>query len=65
MTEPSIYAQDVSKLRDADELRQACIGLKDTNRWVHLLSSLPLLKLLCPLTTTRGAAEPAGPADQV
>ncbi|XP_060895750.1 unconventional myosin-Va isoform X3 [Labrus mixtus] len=32
MTEPSIYAEDVSKLKDADELKQACIGLKDTNR---------------------------------
>ncbi|XP_056879260.1 unconventional myosin-Va isoform X6 [Takifugu flavidus] len=32
MTEPSVYAQDVSKLKDADELKQACIGLKDTNR---------------------------------
>ncbi|XP_074523307.1 unconventional myosin-Va isoform X1 [Halichoeres trimaculatus] len=32
MTEPSIYAQDVSKLKDADELKSACIGLKDTNR---------------------------------
>ncbi|XP_019134433.1 unconventional myosin-Va isoform X1 [Larimichthys crocea] len=32
MTEPSVYAEDVSKLKDADELKQACIGLKDTNR---------------------------------
>ncbi|XP_068597998.1 unconventional myosin-Va [Brachionichthys hirsutus] len=32
MTEPSIYAADVSKLKDADELKQACICLKDTNR---------------------------------
>lgn len=32
MTEPSVYTQDVSKLKDADELKQACIGLKDTNR---------------------------------
>lgn len=38
MTEPSVYAQDVSKLKDADELRQACIGLKDTNRWVRTSS---------------------------
>ncbi|KAI3377056.1 hypothetical protein L3Q82_000264 [Scortum barcoo] len=32
MTEPSVYVEDVSKLKDADELKQACIGLKDTNR---------------------------------
>lgn len=37
MTEPSVYTQDVSKLKDADELKQACIGLKDTNRWVLTL----------------------------
>uniref|UniRef100_A0A3Q3VV77 Unconventional myosin-Va n=1 Tax=Mola mola TaxID=94237 RepID=A0A3Q3VV77_MOLML len=32
MTEPSVYTEDVCKLKDADELKQACIGLKDTNR---------------------------------
>ncbi|XP_072321462.1 unconventional myosin-Va isoform X3 [Eucyclogobius newberryi] len=32
MTEPSVFAKDVSKLKDADELKQAYIGLKDTNR---------------------------------
>uniref|UniRef100_A0A672JPB1 Unconventional myosin-Va n=1 Tax=Salarias fasciatus TaxID=181472 RepID=A0A672JPB1_SALFA len=32
MTEPSVYADDVSKLKDADELKQAYVGLKDTNR---------------------------------
>ncbi|XP_068180501.1 unconventional myosin-Va isoform X1 [Antennarius striatus] len=32
MTDPSVYAADVSKLKDADELKQACICLKDTNR---------------------------------
>ncbi|KAF7659097.1 hypothetical protein LDENG_00002920 [Lucifuga dentata] len=32
MTEPSGYIEDVSKLKDADELKQAYIGLKDTNR---------------------------------
>nr|XP_033506797.1 unconventional myosin-Va isoform X2 [Epinephelus lanceolatus] len=32
MTEPSVFAEDVSKLKDADELKQAYIGLKDTNR---------------------------------
>lgn len=32
MTEPSVYVEDVSKLKDADELKQAYIGLKDTNR---------------------------------
>ncbi|XP_075907269.1 unconventional myosin-Va isoform X3 [Nelusetta ayraudi] len=37
MTEPSVYAQEVSKLKDADELKQACIGLKDTNRCPRLV----------------------------
>ncbi|XP_075933884.1 unconventional myosin-Va isoform X3 [Anarhichas minor] len=32
MTEPSFYVEDVSKLKDADELKQAYMGLKDTNR---------------------------------
>ncbi|XP_032372344.1 unconventional myosin-Va isoform X9 [Etheostoma spectabile] len=32
MTEPSAYVEDVSKLKDAGELKQAYIGLKDTNR---------------------------------
>uniref|UniRef100_A0A4W6FGP9 Unconventional myosin-Va n=1 Tax=Lates calcarifer TaxID=8187 RepID=A0A4W6FGP9_LATCA len=32
MTEPSVFVEDVSKLKDADELKQAYIGLKDTNR---------------------------------
>ncbi|XP_042369389.1 unconventional myosin-Va isoform X4 [Plectropomus leopardus] len=32
MTEPSVYVEDVSKLKDADEIKQAYIGLKDTNR---------------------------------
>ncbi|XP_023188462.1 unconventional myosin-Va isoform X5 [Xiphophorus maculatus] len=32
MTEPSVFAQDVNKLKDADELKQAYVGLKDTNR---------------------------------
>ncbi|XP_060924298.1 unconventional myosin-Va [Limanda limanda] len=31
MTEPSVYV-DVSKLKDADEIKQAYVGLKDTNR---------------------------------
>ncbi|XP_054865534.1 unconventional myosin-Va isoform X7 [Amphiprion ocellaris] len=31
MTEPSVYAADVSKLKDA-EVKQAYVGLKDTNR---------------------------------
>lgn len=39
MTEPSVYAEDVSKLKDADELKQACIGLKDTNRYFVTASS--------------------------
>ncbi|KAG7483468.1 unconventional myosin-Va isoform X3 [Solea senegalensis] len=32
MTEPSVSVQDVSKLKDSDEIKQAYIGLKDTNR---------------------------------
>uniref|UniRef100_A0A3Q3BCX0 Myosin VAa n=1 Tax=Kryptolebias marmoratus TaxID=37003 RepID=A0A3Q3BCX0_KRYMA len=32
MTEPSVFAEDVNKLKDADELKQAYVGLKDTNR---------------------------------
>ncbi|XP_054901054.1 unconventional myosin-Va isoform X4 [Poeciliopsis prolifica] len=32
MTEPSVFAQDVNKLKDADELKQAYVGVKDTNR---------------------------------
>ncbi len=45
MTEPSIYAEDVSKLKDADELKQACIGLKDTNRYSVTESSPPGLHI--------------------
>uniref|UniRef100_A0A3B3TY39 Myosin VA n=1 Tax=Poecilia latipinna TaxID=48699 RepID=A0A3B3TY39_9TELE len=32
MTEPSVFAKDVNKLKDADELKQAYVGVKDTNR---------------------------------
>ncbi|XP_076012273.1 unconventional myosin-Va isoform X1 [Genypterus blacodes] len=32
MTEPSGYVEDVSKLKDTDEIKQAYVGLKDTNR---------------------------------
>ncbi|KAM3877479.1 unconventional myosin-Va isoform 2-T2 [Diretmus argenteus] len=32
MTEPSHYVEDVSKLKDSDEIKQAYVGLKDTNR---------------------------------
>lgn len=42
MTEPSIYVEDVSKLKDADELKQAYIGLKDTNRYFAAASATPL-----------------------
>ncbi|XP_003969614.1 unconventional myosin-Va isoform X4 [Takifugu rubripes] len=50
MTEPSVYAQDVSKLKDADELKQACIGLKDTNRSAPFMrSSLEVSDLLSRL----------------
>lgn len=59
MTEPSIYAHDVSKLKDADELKQACIGLKDTNRYAlshpthtHTL----LLSVTVPLTYKKRVA---------
>ncbi|KAJ3593545.1 hypothetical protein NHX12_005879 [Muraenolepis orangiensis] len=32
MTEPSHHVVDVSKLKDTDEIKQAYVGLKDTNR---------------------------------
>ncbi|XP_034042752.1 unconventional myosin-Va isoform X2 [Thalassophryne amazonica] len=32
MTEPSAYLVDVNKLKDVDELKQAYLGVKDTNR---------------------------------
>lgn len=41
MTEPSVYAHEVSKLKDADELKQACIGLKDTNRYLVFMAGNP------------------------
>lgn len=41
MTEPSIFVEDVSKLKDADELKQAYIGLKDTNRYFDTAISPP------------------------
>ncbi|XP_028298964.1 unconventional myosin-Va isoform X7 [Gouania willdenowi] len=51
MTEPSVYADDVSKLKDTDEIKQAYVGLKDTNRFMRqpldvgdLLSRLRLLE---------------------
>lgn len=40
MTEPSVYVEDVSKLKDAGELKQAYVGLKDTNRY-FVTASLP------------------------
>lgn len=33
MTEVAVHVEDISKLKDADELKQAYIGLKDTNRY--------------------------------
>lgn len=45
MTEPSVYVEDVSKLKDADELKQACIGLKDTNRYFVTASTPPSLQV--------------------
>ncbi|XP_053721073.1 unconventional myosin-Va isoform X1 [Synchiropus splendidus] len=51
MTETSVYVDDVSKLKDADEIKQAYVGLKDTNRFLcrplevsELLSKLRLLE---------------------
>lgn len=45
MTEPSVFAQDVHKLKDADELKQAYVGLKDTNRYTAIqLFPLSILK---------------------
>ncbi|XP_061670517.1 unconventional myosin-Va isoform X6 [Syngnathoides biaculeatus] len=32
MTEVAVHVEDISKLKDADELKQAYLGLKDTNR---------------------------------
>lgn len=48
MTEPSVYVEDVSKLKDADEIKQAYVGLKDTNRYSPPASPPP--RLLAPLT---------------
>ncbi|RVE74746.1 hypothetical protein OJAV_G00025150 [Oryzias javanicus] len=40
MTEPSVFAEDVSKLKDAGEIKQAYISLKDTNKLLeHQLQS--------------------------
>ena len=33
MTDTPSFVEDVSKLKDADELKQAYISLKDTNRY--------------------------------
>lgn len=43
MTEPSVFVEDVSKLKDADELKQAYIGLKDTNRYFITAGAPPNL----------------------
>lgn len=53
MTEPSVYAQDVSKLKDADELKQACIGLKDTNRYFFMASCPPIIPNLILLLLSK------------
>lgn len=34
MTEPSVFVEDVNKLKDSDEIKQAYVGLKDTNRYL-------------------------------
>lgn len=49
MTEPSVYKDDVSKLKD-DEVKQAYVGLKDTNRYFLTATSLPHLHVFthCP-----------------
>uniref|UniRef100_A0A3B3C6G8 Unconventional myosin-Va n=1 Tax=Oryzias melastigma TaxID=30732 RepID=A0A3B3C6G8_ORYME len=40
MTEPSVFTEDVSKLKDAGEIKQAYISLKDTNKLLeHQLQS--------------------------
>lgn len=44
MTEPSVFAKDVNKLKDADELKQAYIGLKDTSRYA--VSPFPSILLV-------------------
>ncbi|CAL1604235.1 unnamed protein product [Knipowitschia caucasica] len=47
MTEPSVFAKDVSKLKDADELKQAYVGLKDTTRSPRFMpKSLDMSELL-------------------
>ena len=50
MTEPSVYTEDVCKLKDADELKQACIGLKDTNRYfvTVVLFTKTSSSIICP-----------------
>lgn len=45
MTEPSVYVEDVSKLKDAGELKQAYVGLKDTNRYLSTAPSPPNLQV--------------------
>ena len=45
MTEPSVYAEDVSKLKDSDEIKQAYVGLKDTNRYFVTDSTPPNLQI--------------------
>ncbi|XP_015253035.1 PREDICTED: unconventional myosin-Va-like isoform X4 [Cyprinodon variegatus] len=54
MTEPSVFAQDVNKLKDADELKQAYVGLKDTNRSPR--SMLPVVEVRDLLSRLRSAA---------
>ena len=41
MTEPTHHVVDVSKLKDTDEIKQAYVGLKDTNRCCSTVSSVP------------------------
>ena len=52
MTEPSVFADDVNKLKDADEIKQAYIGLKDTNRYAPPAISPPLLQVFSDLPST-------------
>lgn len=51
MTEPSVFVEDVSKLKDADELKQAYVGLKDTNRYYVTTSTPPRVLFLFLLVT--------------
>jgi len=48
MTDPVHHVEDVSKLKDSGEIKQAYIGLKDTNRYSPLFLHLFLRLNLSP-----------------